>query len=290
MKLTLLGTGVPVPDPNRRGPSQVFEIGNESILVDCGAGALHRFVEAGFVEAGGRELRLPLRCISLTHLHSDHITGLADFLWAGWVMGWWTEPPLFAGPPGTAAMFDHLIEAFAYDIKVRSYADLLETGGPAPRVEEIEEGYATEGDGWRLTAFRVDHAPVDEAFGFRLDAEAGSAVISGDTCYCENLVRHAQGVDLLVHEAYWRPALLERITLASTAAQRMRAETIARYHTPAEDAGRAAAKAEVDHLVLTHLLLGKGTPQNLLQDIAPHYSGTVTVGEDLRSFTFGESA
>lgn len=290
MKLTLLGTGTPIPDPKRLGASQTIEADGELILVDCGASALHRFVEAGYVQPGGRQLRVPVRCIALTHLHSDHITGLPDFLWAGWVMGWWAEPPLLVGPPGTAAMIDHLIEAFAYDIKVRSYADLLESAGPAPRVEEIEEGHTVEGSGWRLSAFRVDHAPVDQAFGFRMDAEDGSIVISGDTCYSENLVRHAAGADLLVHEVYWKPGLLKRIETAATPAQRTRAQTIARYHTPAEDTGRAAAEADVRQLVLSHIIFGGGTPDDLLRDIAPHYHGTVTVGEDLQSFEVSKSS
>lgn len=47
VKLTLLGTGSPLPEPRRRGPSQIIETGDDLILVDCGSGALHRLVEAG---------------------------------------------------------------------------------------------------------------------------------------------------------------------------------------------------------------------------------------------------
>jgi ribonuclease Z len=284
MKLTLLGTGTPIPDPKRAGASQTIESGGELVLIDCGAGAMHRLAESGYVQPGGRELALPIRCIALTHLHSDHITGLADLLWAGWVMNWWTKAPLLIGPPGTAEMVRHLVEAFRYDITVRTYADALEGPGPAPDVEEIEEGYETEGSDWRLSAFRVDHSPVDQAFGFRIDAPDSSIAISGDTCYCENLVRHSEGVDLLVHEVYWRQGMQARIAAATTPARRLRAETIARYHTPAEDTGRIAREAGVRKLVLSHLILGGGTNGDLLQDIAPHYHGPVAVGADLQTF------
>jgi len=79
--LTLLGTGTPIPDPARRGPSQVIEVGDELVLVDAGAGALHRLIEAGYGVRGaiGRPEK-PIRRIAITHLHSDHITGLADLL------------------------------------------------------------------------------------------------------------------------------------------------------------------------------------------------------------------
>ena len=73
MKLTLLGTGSPGPNPLHRGPSSIVEAGDELLLVDCGAGTIYRLVEAGY--AGRRIDR-----IAFTHLHSDHITGLADVL------------------------------------------------------------------------------------------------------------------------------------------------------------------------------------------------------------------
>src|SRR5918997_1544457 len=116
MKLTLLGTGTPIPDPARRGPSQVIEVGDELVLVDAGSGVLHRLLEAGY-------RRPAIRRIALTHLHSDHITGLLDLLWAAWIEGWWAEPPPLAGPPGTAHLVAGLVGAMAYDIRVREMGD-----------------------------------------------------------------------------------------------------------------------------------------------------------------------
>src|SRR5512142_435926 len=82
MKVTMLGTGIPAPDLMRRGASQVIEVGDDLVMVDCGRGALDRFVEAGYVEPGGRVLRRPIHSLALTHLHSDHVTGIPDLLWA----------------------------------------------------------------------------------------------------------------------------------------------------------------------------------------------------------------
>src|SRR5262245_22352264 len=108
IKLTLLGTGSPQANPRRHGPSQLIEAGDDLILVDCGAGALHRLVEAGY---GQR----PISRIAITHLHSDHITGIASLLWAGWVGRWWQVAPKLVGPPGTARFIDKLIEAHEVD-------------------------------------------------------------------------------------------------------------------------------------------------------------------------------
>ncbi len=286
MKLTLLGTGVPIPDPSRRGPSQVVEVGEELLLVDCGAGAMHRLLEAGYGQPGGRALRLPLRTVALTHLHSDHVTDLPNLLWAGWVMGWWVEAPQVVGPPGTAALVHHLLEAFAYDIDVRCKGEDARRESLIPRVVEVDDGWCTEGDGWRLTSFRVDHEPVDQAFGFRVDSGAAAIAISGDTRYSENLIRYAHGADVLVHEVYSRQGMERRLQVAAQAArQRHLAELIASYHTPSDEVGRIATRADVKQLVLSHLVLGiGGTPADIAADAATGFSRTVTVGKDLDCF------
>ena len=287
MKLTLLGTGIPLADPARRGPSQVIEAGNDLILIDVGAGAMHRLVEAGHLIPG----RTPgtggpiLRRILFTHLHSDHSTGLADLLWAGWVQHSWDEPPIISGPPGTAHLVEKLIEAYQYDIGVRTF----EGGGLSretlvPRVEEIEEGWQAEGDGWQATAFRVEHEPVDQAFGFRIDDDAASVVVSGDTRSSENLIKHSQDADILVHEVFFAEGFRKRALEAPTAEARRRAEIIQSYHTGSDVVGRIAEQANARHLLLSHLILSGGSPENLLADIAPSYHGKTTVGEDLMSF------
>jgi ribonuclease Z len=275
MKLTLLGTGVPIPDLRRRGPGQIIESGGDLTLVDCGAGTLHRLLEAGYVAP-------PLKRIAFTHLHSDHITGLPDVLWAGWIRNWWNVPPVISGPPGTAQFVERLISAFEYDIKVRTgYERTVESLIPA--VEEVEEGWAVEGSDWRLKAFRVDHMPVDEAFGFRMDSSDGSVVISGDTCYSENLISHSQDADILVHEAYWARGMREALeSLSEGALGRQR--VIARYHTPSDQIGKIAAEANARHLVMSHLIMRDCTPAEMAADAQADYKGRITVGEDLQVF------
>ncbi|MGE0543464.1 MAG: MBL fold metallo-hydrolase [Dehalococcoidia bacterium] len=284
MKLTLLGTGTPIPDPARRGPSQVIEVGGELVLIDAGSGVLHRLLEAGYAPAGTGRLNRPIRQIGITHLHSDHITGLADLLWAGWIMRWWDQPPPIAGPPGTADFIRRLMDAFAYDIDVRQRGERLRTEWLVPRVVEIDEGWTTEGDGWRLTGFRVDHAPVDEAFGFRLDDGSHAAVISGDTRPSDNLIRHAQRTDLLVHEVYWHRGAAALLATITDPDQRARRATIDGYHTHSKEIGAIAAAAETQHLILSHILFRGGSPSDLIADIEPSYGGRLTVGADLQTF------
>lgn len=280
MKLTLLGTGTPGPNPNRRGPSQVIESDGQLVLIDCGSGVAHRLVEAGY----GRR---PIQRLLITHLHSDHITGLPDLLWAGWVGRWWDEPPVISGPAGTARFVERLLDAFAFDIEVRTKGERLKREWLVPRVEEIDEGWTADGNDWRLTVFRVEHQPVEPAFGYRMDADGGSIVISGDTSASENLIRHAQGTDLLVHEVYLARAMQPAGAEPTHPDLVARRRTITSYHTPSTEVGTVAARAEARHLVLSHILLRDGTPDDLLADIRPTYSGPITVGEDLAVFEVG---
>jgi ribonuclease Z len=292
MRVTLLGTGTPVPDPARRGPAQLVDAGGDLLLVDCGSGAVQRLVEAGYV-APGRLVHqaLPLRRIALTHLHTDHVTGLPDLLWSGWIFQWWDVPPVVVGPPGTAAFLERLVAAFAADVRARSRPGR----GPeslVPRVEEVEDGWQEAGTDWRLTAFRVEHPPVDQAFGFRVDAPAGAAgavVFSGDTRRSANLIRHARGADLLVHEVYSRTGLAAQLAGVPDPQARARLERIVDFHTGSDQVGQVAAEAGVHRLVLTHAIFGAGgTPADVLADVARAFPGPASVGEDLQTFVVSD--
>ena len=97
IEVTLLGTGSPIPDPNRAGPSTLVRAGGQVFLVDCGRGVLQRAAAVGVGAAG-------LSALLLTHLHSDHIAELGDVLITSWVTTFAADPaPLpIIGPPGTA--------------------------------------------------------------------------------------------------------------------------------------------------------------------------------------------
>lgn len=287
MKLTLLGTGTPIPDPARRGPSQVIEADGTLLLIDAGSGVVQRLVEAAYGPLSDDRMQPPIARIALTHLHSDHVLGLADLLWSGWVMRWWDAPPPIAGPPGTRALVEGLLSAFADDIRVRTLGERLRRDWLVPAVEEIDEGWSEDGNGWRLRGFRVNHEPVDQAFGYRIDGDGGAIVVSGDTRPSENLVRQAQGADLLVHEVYWRTGALRLRERAHGEDKLARRLTIERYHTSSEEVGRVAAEADVRRMVLSHILFRGGAPADLERDVAATYRGSVITGADLMTFDVG---
>lgn len=275
--VTLLGTGTPSPNLSRRGACQIIALGKDTVMVDCGAGALYRFLES---KADTRSISH----ICLTHLHSDHTTGIPDLLWAGWVGRWWIKPPTIVGPPGTKQFIDRILSAFEEDIRLRSEEGAVSRTGIMPDVIEVSNGWTLQYDRWNMLAIGVDHKPVKDALGFRFKLGHRSVIISGDTRRCENLIHHSKDADLLIHEVIWGDGM-KRLIAKAKMPQRARLERILNYHTPSIELGEIAALANVKHLVLTHLVLAGGTPDNLISDVRKAFQGNLSIGEDLASYT-----
>jgi ribonuclease Z len=70
---------------------------------------------------------------------------------------------------------------------------------PMYRATEIEPGVVYEHGGMKVSAFEVPDW-INPAFGYRIDVNGRSVVLSCDTRYSETLIENAQGVDVLVHE------------------------------------------------------------------------------------------
>ena len=274
-RVTLLGSGAPPPTIDRFGPSTLVEVGPEKFLFDAGRGALQRLYQLG----------LPFGDITgmfLTHHHSDHLVGFTDLWLTGWIGRPWglrTVPLKVWGPVGTHQLAEHLPLAFATDIRVRSHS--YPPDGVKLESTEIAQGVVHQSGGVTITAFEVDHGGEQlDAFGYRIDYNGRSAVLSGDTTFNENLIRHAQGVDLLVHEVtHGMGDGFERANL----------ERIRRNHTVPEDAGIVFARTRPKLAVYTHILLfGDATAEDLIPATRPSYDGPLVVGEDLMRFEIGE--
>ncbi|HEX2718679.1 MAG TPA: MBL fold metallo-hydrolase [Gemmatimonadaceae bacterium] len=273
--VTLLGTGSPPPVMDRFGPSVLVEAGPEKLLFDAGRGALQRLRQRGVSPA-------QVRTLLLTHLHSDHIVGIPDFWLTGWVNGRPTTALRAFGPDGTRAMFEHLTQAFAFDIAIRISDDRASPEGGRVDATDVGEGVVFERNGVKVTSFFVDHDPIKPALGYRVDYAGRSVVISGDTKYSENLVRHAEGVDLLIHEVVV-PSSLRRAGYAAD-----RSERIIVHHTTPERAGELFARVKPRFAVFYHLVLPTATREEILGAVRTTYAGPVEVGEDLMVIDIGE--
>ena len=283
-RVTLLGTGTPIPVPGRFGPSTLIEAGDQTVLIDAGRGATIRMFQLG-VPIGRIDALL------LTHFHSDHTVGIPDLWLTGWLsshFGARRGPFNVIGPTGTEALMRHLELAYARDIEIRVEDEKLAGENVAITVKEFTgDGPVYQNGDLRVTAFTVDHGDaIKPAFGYRIDYRGRVAVLSGDTRYNENVVRHARGADLLVHEvAMARPELLGEPHI----------QRIVGHHTTPQQAGLVFARAKPKLAAFTHLVMlasetiGAPSVEELVAATRETYDGPLEVGEDLMSFEIGDT-
>ena len=264
------------PAIRRGGPSptaNLLVIGGYPYVIDCGLG-----VTRGLVEAG---LPLPeLRCIIITHLHSDHVLELGPLIHTAWTAGL-KEKVVVYGPTGTAAVWQGFLASLSYDIAIR----IEDEGRPdLARMVEVRE-YA-EGDVFadarvKVAALRVEHPPVTDCFALRFDHDAGSVVFSADTTFFSPLAAFARGADILVHEAIYEPGV-DRLVARVGNGARLKQHLLA-SHTLAEDVGRIATEAGVGLLALNHLVPADDplvTEQHWVDAVRAYYVGPLIVGRD----------
>jgi len=275
IKVTLLGTGCPPAVMNRFGPSILVEAGEQKFLFDAGRGALQRLNQ---VKVRWRDVQ----GVFLTHLHSDHVVGFPDLWLTGWLTPGRDVPLQVWGPRGTKKMMSHLEQAYEYDIRIRLYDDRASPDGVVILAEDVAGGFVYEKKGVKITAFEVDHTPVKPAFGYRIDYAGRSVVPSGDTRISENLIRHAQGVDLLVHEV----ASPETFQRAGSPPER--AKSVVAHHVTPEQAGEAFSRTKPKLAVYSHIVLPTATEQDLIPPTRKTYAGPLELGEDLMVMEVGE--
>jgi ribonuclease Z len=285
LRVTLLGTGNPRPSPERGGPATLVEAFPPGappvrILVDAGRGTTEKLFALG-----GRDLLSGIDVVLLTHLHSDHVVGLPDLWLTGWLFGRARALSL-KGPEGTAALASHLARAYEFDVKTRRDLDeRLPGAGAVLDGRDVPADAFFEVSGVRLTPFLVDHGPVKPAYGWRVDVAGRSVVLSGDTRSSENLVAHAKGCDVLVHEVV-APEAERRLAQVRDPAAIQR---IIEHHTSPEEAGRVFSAVKPRLAVYAHVVPSPATAQDLEAPTRKTYAGPLLVGEDLTTISIGET-
>jgi ribonuclease BN (tRNA processing enzyme) len=275
--VVMLGTGTPNADPDRSGPAVAVVRAGRSYLVDAGPGVVRRAAAAATLHADSALQPRNLRTLFLTHLHSDHTVGLPDLILSAWTLE--REVPLEVyGPPGTQAMVDHLLAAYAADIRNR--IDGLEPANPTGyqvRVHEIAPGKVFEDGNVTVTAFAVPHGDWAVAFGYRFQSADRSIVISGDTRASDAVVRACDGCDLLVHEVY----SAERFRTRPPAWQAYHAKA----HTSTTELADVARRAAPKQLLLYHQLFWGTTDEGLMAETrAAGYKGPMRSAADLTRY------
>lgn len=271
-RVVILGTGTPNADPERSGPAVAVIVGDTPFLVDLGPGVIRRAAAAA--RNGESALRVSnLKHAFITHLHSDHTLGYPDFIFSPWVLER-MEPATVFGPPGLAAMTEHLQAAYAEDRRIR--LDGLEPANPDGyriRVREIAPGVVFTSDEVTVEAVPVQHGNWEESYAYVFTTRDRKIVISGDATPSEAIVAACDGCDVLVHEVYSAVAFERR----PPEWQRYHAA----FHTSTYELAELAARARPKLLVMYHQLYWGTDDAALLEEIRSRYDGAVMSAHDL---------
>jgi ribonuclease BN (tRNA processing enzyme) len=279
-QIVMLGTGTPIPDPDRSGPAVAIVVDSVAYLFDAGAGVVRRASAAGrngvkaFAPKSPAAQPAPrFDRVFLTHLHSDHTLGLADVIFTPWIQG--RAAPLdIYGPPGTKRLVNGILDGNAGDIAERTHS----SGGPSMNgwksvVHEISEGEVFHDSRITVSAFAVPHGDWKYAFGYRIQTPDRTIVISGDGRPNDVIARQCNGCDVLIHEVY--------STSGFATIPPIRQIYHAHAHTSATQLGDEATRARPKLLILTHQLFFGATDETLLAEVRSHYTGRVVSAKDL---------
>ena len=280
IKVTFLGTGTPVPNPRQFGQSILIEAGEAKILVDCGRGCAHRLWNID------PDLLRKTDHLFITHMHSDHTTGIADLFLNGWNLGR-TQKLKVYGPEGVDQLMHHLRQAYEQDVVFRADRQIHDVtrdtlkhiATPIAGGQQVKVGDVT------VTAITVDHHVVSPAYGYRIDYQGLSVVVSGDTAFSENLIAESQGVDLLIHEVM-SPAL-EHFVRSHFEVEV--ANDIVALHTLAPEAGEVFRQSKPRMAVYTHLDNNPKFESELRKQTRVNWDGPLVIAKDLMSITVGKT-
>jgi ribonuclease BN (tRNA processing enzyme) len=254
VELTVLGSGTVAPSAGRTAAGHWLVAGEVQLLLDCGAGILHRAASFGVPWE-------KVTHVAITHYHPDHWGELPMLLFA---LKWGTHPPrcdplVVIGPRGLATRLTLL--AGALDDWV------LEPGYPL-RLVEMQPGDRLElGTNTILSSCKTPHTP--ESMAYSVEHAGLRLVYTGDTGPSDELAQWAKGCDLLLAEC----------SLPDSAGIEL--------HLTPSSAGMLARAAGARRLVLTHFYPPvEGTDPAAAA--ARVFQGPVIAARDGDRFTVGE--
>jgi ribonuclease Z len=286
--VALCGAGSPMPSPDRAGPCTVITAGRHVYLVDIGEGGVRNLGRMGY--GAGR-----VEAVFLTHFHSDHIDSLGALMLQHWGTSGSPVPLPVYGPIGVDTVVSGFNSAYSLDrgyriahhgTKVMQPAAFGMQAFPHDAPANGDPKLVFARDGLQVFAFRVDHTPVEPAYGYVFAYKGRRIVVSGDTRPTPSVERAAKGADVLVHEALSEKLVALQQAAATKAGRGTLAQIfhdIPTYHTTPVQAADIAERADVKMLLLTHIV--PPLPYSILEgpflrDARSRFIGPLVIGHD----------
>jgi len=243
-KVIVLGSSNAVPTKDHENTHLVIVGEERTILVDCVSNPVVRLEQAG-VDFND------LTDIVITHFHPDHVSGVPLLLMNMWLMGR-TKPINIYGLHYTMDRLEDLMGFYGW----AEWPNFFSVG--FYRLPEVEMAHVLDSPEFRIFSSPVHH--MIPTIGLRVESKKQDKVLvySCDTEPCEQTVRLASGVDILIHEA-------GGATFG---------------HSSAEQAGEIATKAEVGRLYLIHYPTGRFAKGDIAAEAGKTYKGEIIIARD----------
>jgi ribonuclease BN (tRNA processing enzyme) len=237
MRLTTLGGCGAWPTAGRACSGYLVEQDGFRVLIDPGYAVLPRLLEQVRAEA--------LNAVLVTHGHPDHCADLNPLLRARAMSD---DPPAALPVYAPAGALDAVLAL-----------DRPGTVDDAIKLHSFDPGERFAAGPFEVCTWLLPHW-VPNA-GLRLEADGEILAYTGDCGPSPDLLPLAASADVFLAEA--------------TYPRRVPGDSV-RYLSSARDAGRAAARADVKKLMLTHLWPGT-SPSIAMEVAAKEFSGDISV-------------
>ena len=253
LSVAVCGSRAPLPSPNRAETCLLVQAGTSKFIIDSGEGSAANLQRWGIDYTD-------LEAVILSHLHSDHISDMPAIQFQSWLGGRKEHLPVL-GPVGTASTIEGFRLAYELDASYRSehHGSILPIEAYGYDVVEFDGDSALifENKDTKITAFKVDHSPVDPSYAFKVEYKDRSMVISGDTVALNIMVEYSKGVDVLLHDALAKPLIQTMEKVADESDNKVLSKVlfdIQDYHATTVEVAEIAKKANVNLLVYYHLI------------------------------------
>ncbi|MBO9380763.1 MBL fold metallo-hydrolase [Sphingomonas histidinilytica] len=292
-RLVTLGTVAgPRARVKRSGSANLLQVGDGSYLIDAGPGVSHQLAKTGLEPAD-------IHTVFLTHLHFDHVAGLASMLVYAWFRRRGGNIDIY-GPPATSAFVQGALQYLAIPEKI--YAAEMP---PTPSISDLVRAHDFDidrpsvifhDDKVRVTAVEnthyatipADHRPIGarRTFSYRFDTPDRSIVFTGDTGPSDAVVDLARGADILVAEVMNMDAILAGLAKdfnSSPDALKPVADHMLREHLSPQEVGLMAKRAGVKMVILTHVGPGDDAERDMrmyTSGVRQMFSGPVVIAND----------
>lgn len=248
MKITVLGSGVIVPQKERGFSGYLIEIDGEKLLFDCGAGTVSKLTKLGFDVS-------QLNYLFITHFHIDHVSDYPTLVKSRAFTG--RKTLNVYGPEGLINGSKMLFEEFPWF----SYMGKQQKCFEYLKLKEVTEGLVEQTDKWKVNCIPVVHY---KGIAYRIDSNNKSLLYSGDTAYDENLIKLGKGVDVAILECSYPDE-----------------KTLIGIHLIPSQVGEIANKIKCKKVVLTHLYPQcRGREREMVEKVKEKFDGEVIIAED----------